>query len=427
MERGSERERSSRKSSKDHELHRHTSKDHQRERDRDWERDQKQRHRHHHGSSKNSTRGATAVTTAATIPGSSRPPTPSQTMTAAVSAPPTTYLEEWSLIHHDHLSTLSGALEILQTITTTLPIVDGAKIFQEGIHGHCSHGTATWASNRRYLLSPINGVLKYHRLGKQERHDPEIPFEKSSLVLSDVSIAISEHSPNADVSEIRQIERILDSKVIILWRLLAHAKFAYVKSKEASEQKGSWWSFSWYEEWQAINAMLSYQPDEDTTSLIGKDLQNMMQYLIEVSIGKAAARIINIEETEIICGRFEELNVITKLYPRTIHCIVVYRLLKGHLLRFVFFYTKSIVSEREANALDASFIHAPIGEGVDWRLTAAIAPRHVMLPENLLKDCKALQNVSPHDNPISMDQFQQVQIDSNVMMSSKGLDEGIDL
>ncbi|WOL18456.1 hypothetical protein Cni_G27252 [Canna indica] len=202
------------------------------------------------------------------------------------------------------------------------------QIFQEGIHGHCSHGTATWASNRRYLLSPINGVLKYHRLGKQERHDPEIPFEKSSLVLSDVSIAISEsqyydgiklletfsryktrvdichlrpvvpiskdpqslvevsvlagvqqkklcywfswdkikllcqlrrcyvhlyvntlqHSPNADVSEIRQIERILDSKVIILWRLLAHAKFAYVKSKEASEQKGSWWSFSWYVE-----------------------------------------------------------------------------------------------------------------------------------------------------------------------------------
>ncbi|WOL06372.1 plant intracellular Ras-group-related LRR protein 7 [Canna indica] len=65
------------------------------------------------------------------------------------------------------------------------------------------------------------------------------------------------------------------------------------------------------------------------------------------------------------------------------------------------------------------------------------------LPENLLKDCKALQNVSPHDNPISMDQFQQMegfeefeerrkkkydkQIDSNVMMSSKGLDEGIDL
>lgn len=30
------------------------------------------------------------------------------------------------------------------------------------------------------------------------------------------------------------------------------------------------------------------------------------------------------------------------------------------------------------------------------------------LPQNLLKDCKALQNISLHENPISMDQFQQV-------------------
>ncbi|XP_072980775.1 plant intracellular Ras-group-related LRR protein 7 isoform X1 [Typha angustifolia] len=68
---------------------------------------------------------------------------------------------------------------------------------------------------------------------------------------------------------------------------------------------------------------------------------------------------------------------------------------------------------------------------------------HQQLPENLLKDCKALQNISLHDNPISMDQFQQMegfpefearrkkkfdkQIDSNVMMSSTALDEGVDL
>ncbi|KAG8095948.1 hypothetical protein GUJ93_ZPchr0013g34299 [Zizania palustris] len=65
------------------------------------------------------------------------------------------------------------------------------------------------------------------------------------------------------------------------------------------------------------------------------------------------------------------------------------------------------------------------------------------LPQNILRDCKALQNISLHNNPISMDQFQQMdgfkefearrrkkfdkQIDSNVMMSSTALDEGIDL
>lgn len=65
------------------------------------------------------------------------------------------------------------------------------------------------------------------------------------------------------------------------------------------------------------------------------------------------------------------------------------------------------------------------------------------MPLTILKDCKALQSISLHNNPISMEQFQQMegfqefearrrkkfdkQIDSNVMMHSNGLDEGIDL
>ncbi|KAF3781881.1 Plant intracellular Ras-group-related LRR protein 7 [Nymphaea thermarum] len=30
------------------------------------------------------------------------------------------------------------------------------------------------------------------------------------------------------------------------------------------------------------------------------------------------------------------------------------------------------------------------------------------IPQNLLKECKSLQNISLHDNPISMEQFQQI-------------------
>ncbi|CAA6657414.1 unnamed protein product [Spirodela intermedia] len=64
------------------------------------------------------------------------------------------------------------------------------------------------------------------------------------------------------------------------------------------------------------------------------------------------------------------------------------------------------------------------------------------LPPMLLRECKALQNISLHENPISMEQFQQTEgfqdfearrkrkfdkvIDSNVMINSRGLDEGID-
>lgn len=76
------------------------------------------------------------------------------------------------------------------------------------------------------------------------------------------------------------------------------------------------------EEWQAINKLLSYQPDEDMTLQHGKETQNTINYLINVSIGRAAAKIINVDQTEILCGRFENLNVSTKLKHRTIHCDV---------------------------------------------------------------------------------------------------------
>ncbi|XP_054807050.1 plant intracellular Ras-group-related LRR protein 7-like isoform X4 [Prosopis cineraria] len=65
------------------------------------------------------------------------------------------------------------------------------------------------------------------------------------------------------------------------------------------------------------------------------------------------------------------------------------------------------------------------------------------IPLNLLKDCKALQNISLHNNPIPVDLFQQMdgfaefearrrkkfdkQINSNVMISSRCLDDGVDV
>lgn len=75
------------------------------------------------------------------------------------------------------------------------------------------------------------------------------------------------------------------------------------------------------EEWEAVNKLLSYQPDEDLTH-IGKEMQNMIHYMIIVSISKAAARIVNINNTEIVCGRFENLNVSTKFKHRSTHCDV---------------------------------------------------------------------------------------------------------
>lgn len=52
----------------------------------------------------------------------------------------------------------------------------------------------------------------------------------------------------------------------------------------------------------------------------------MIHYLINVSVSHAAARIISISQTEIICGRFEELNLSTKLKQRSTQCDVTLKL-----------------------------------------------------------------------------------------------------
>ncbi|XP_020520361.1 uncharacterized protein LOC18430003 [Amborella trichopoda] len=354
------------------------------------------------------------------------------------------------------------------------------EIFEDGIN---NLEVSKWAANRIYMVSPINGVLQYHRLGKQERKDPNIPLEKASLVLSDVSLTVTEDQycdfiklleifsryktyvevshlrPGVPVSkdphawwryaaqaglqlkkmcyrfswdrvrhfcqlrrcyiqlyasslqqadgtvstQLRQIERDLDSKVILLWRLLAHAKVESVKSKEAAQSrrqmKRSWWPFGWRsssgdtpiveyskeshlledrltkEEWLAINKILSYQSDEEMNFPFGKDSQNTIHFLVNISIGQAAARIINIRQTEIICGRFEHLQICTKFCPKSIQCNIKLRFYglsspEGSIVQ-------SVINEKKADALSATFVHSPHGENVDWQLSATIAPCHV--------------------------------------------------
>ncbi|KAK7291737.1 hypothetical protein RIF29_07114 [Crotalaria pallida] len=381
------------------------------------------------------------------------------------------------------------------------------EIFEDGISEPSDDHklVSKWAMNRTYLVYPINAILQYHRLGNQERIDPEIPFEKISLVLTDVSLTLSEaqyhdwikllevvsryktfmevshlrpavpiskapylwwqyaaqatlqqqkmcyrlswdqiqhlcqrrrryiqlyvaslqHSDHVDLTEIREIEKDLDSKVILLWRLLAHAKVESVKSKVAAEErrikKKSWFSFSWgadteevslddaseepqlteerltKEEWQAINKLLSYQPDEELNVRSGKDMHNMVQFMVTVSIGQAAARIINVNQMEIVCGRFEQLHVSTKFKHRSVYCDVILKFYglsapEGSL-------TQSVYSEKKVNALVASFVHLPVGENIDWRLSATIAPCHVTVLmesiERVLEFVKRSKAVSP--------------------------------
>ncbi|EOA39345.1 hypothetical protein CARUB_v10012395mg [Capsella rubella] len=381
------------------------------------------------------------------------------------------------------------------------------EIFEDGIREQTEHKIKSkWALNRHYLLSPINGSLKYHRLGNQERNNPEIPFERASVILNDVNVTITEEqyhdwiklvevvsryktyieishlrpmvpvseaprlwwrfaaqaslqqkrlcyrfswdsihhlcqlrrryiqlyanflqqSSDANYPEMREIEKDLDSKVILLWRLLAHAKVESVKSKEAAEQrklkKGGWFSFKWRteaeddpnvdsvadgsklmeegltkEEWKSINKLLSHQPDEEMNLYSGKDMQNMTHFLVTVSIGQGAARIVDINQTEVLCGRFEQLDVTTKFRHRSTQCDVSLRFYglsapEGSL-------AQSVSSERKTNALMASFVNAPIGENIDWRLSATISPCHATIwtesYDRVLEFVKRSNAVSP--------------------------------
>ena len=77
------------------------------------------------------------------------------------------------------------------------------------------------------------------------------------------------------------------------------------------------------EEWQAINKFLSYQPEEDLMLRSAKDMQNMVQLLVTVSVGQGAGRIISVHQEEIVCGRFEQLHVSTKFRHRSVYCDVL--------------------------------------------------------------------------------------------------------
>ncbi|PNY09268.1 calcium-dependent lipid-binding family protein, partial [Trifolium pratense] len=406
------------------------------------------------------------------------------------------------------------------------------EIFEDGIKEPTDHhkSVSKWAMNRTFLVYPINAVLQYHRLGNQERSDPNIPFEKVSLVLTDVSLTLTEaqyhdwiklleavsrykiymevshlrpsvpiskapylwwqyaaqatlqqlkmcyrlswdqirhlcqrrrryiqlyvaslkRSPDVNHLEIREIEKDLDSKVILLWRLLAHAKVESVKSKilatfsglfgnphltnqfckvelsptqnskmvseppprsvvpsairvlpssysdqlqmsspgcegradteesslsDVSEEQHLNEERLTTEEWQAINKLLSFQPEEELMVRSTKDVQNMVQFMVTVSIGQAAARIISVNQVEIVCARFEQLDVSTKFRHRSVYCDVLLKFYglsapEGSL-------TQSVYSEQKVNAVVASFVHLPIGENIDWRLSATIAPCHV--------------------------------------------------
>lgn len=74
------------------------------------------------------------------------------------------------------------------------------------------------------------------------------------------------------------------------------------------------------EEWSKINQLLSYQPGEDVLNVSKHDELNMMQMALDVNIRQGSARLLDSENKEILCGTFENLQVGTRVYPKTLAC-----------------------------------------------------------------------------------------------------------
>ncbi|KAG0568137.1 hypothetical protein KC19_7G189300 [Ceratodon purpureus] len=243
-----------------------------------------------------------------------------------------------------------------------------------------------------------------------------------------------------DNQEIKDMEKSLDIEVILLWRLLAHARVESVKSKEAAVErerirKSSWWSFGWgtvnsseagtslpspnnsppqsttptppkgadapgqltKEEWSKINQLLSYQPGEDVFNVSKTEASNMMQMALDVSIQQGSARVLDGERTEILCATFENLQVGIRVFPKTLACegrLRFYGLSapEGMLI-------ESVSREGRDHALSATYVQSPYDENLDWMLSATMSPCHVKVWrisfERFLQFLKSSQALSP--------------------------------
>ena len=90
------------------------------------------------------------------------------------------------------------------------------------------------------------------------------------------------------------------------------------------------------------------------------DMQNRIRSLVNMSIGPVAARVISMNQTEIVCGGLEQLDVSTKSKHRSIHCNVSLKFYGLNDPEGSF--AQSVSSTRKENALVASFVHSPVGE-----------------------------------------------------------------
>ncbi|BBN04917.1 vacuolar protein sorting-associated protein 13A/C [Marchantia polymorpha subsp. ruderalis] len=192
--------------------------------------------------------------------------------------------------------------------------------------------------------------------------------------------------------EIQDMDRELDTDIIIQWRMLAHT---YVDQNRAQDQKRqqeqqkqqSWWlPFGWAgqsnvddkavkftdEEWDQLNQLIGYQHGKQSNIMPGQEPPNMLHTVLEVRMRRNATKLVASNDEVIMELSGDELQVNLHMYPKTVKFdmeLASYQLScpEGLLME----------SATKAEAVNATFIYLPMKENLDWSLAAKCSPCYV--------------------------------------------------
>ncbi|KAG0557949.1 hypothetical protein KC19_11G167800 [Ceratodon purpureus] len=191
-----------------------------------------------------------------------------------------------------------------------------------------------------------------------------------------------------DNKDIKELDRQLDSEIIIQWRMLAHTFVDQERKKgeEERQAKRSWWSFGWGggdgsdssnkeftdDDWKRVNEIIGYEEGKPSPMVPGEDQPNMLHTLVEVQMRHNGTKLISASGQSILELTAEGLGCGIKLYPAT-------KVFNVGLNSYKISTPEGLLGEsaHEEKSLYGTFTLSPWDRELDWSLEAKAAPCYV--------------------------------------------------
>jgi vacuolar protein sorting-associated protein 13A/C len=190
--------------------------------------------------------------------------------------------------------------------------------------------------------------------------------------------------------EIQELDRQLDPKIIIQWRMLAHTYVEQERAKDAIHQqsKKSWWAFGWgsgsdesnrkdreltEDDWKQVNEIIGYEQGKPSPMLPDVDLPNMVHSVVEIEMKHNGTRFLSGDrKVRILELTAEGIGCNVKLYPQT-------QVFDVKLSSYKISCPEGLLGESamDKKSLYGTFTLHPWDREVDWMLEAKAAPCYV--------------------------------------------------